>query len=419
MRRWLVLVALLIAAPVQAGIVLEASTDSIELVTSSAAAIDYDCSWTDNTTTAFTPGKSAGQVSSATTTTIISAPSASTQRNVLNCTFRNTSTTTSNTLTVQRDVSGTNRTNYSTTLAPGESLAFTGERYFRYNASGSEITTMADSGYNGKTYSYFKVGGAKDSAGYRYLSAKDSGFPGAWVLGSPGVNGANFDCSTGAGATVAGSHYLANPASGNLYLVSISLNATVAEAVEVIDLLWYNTGLTVTTTTQQAITTSGFPARDINGSTNGEGVNIALYAVSALGNAGVISNTTLQYTDSEGNTGAGGTFKAQIGYQAPATPVIGTFMPFTLADGDRGVRAMTAASSGGVTLATTYTSGTMSMLAYRTLATIGNVATTAPFMLTFPSPGIRIYPGTCIAFVQVGSASASNILGSYTIVERP
>ena len=40
MRRWLVLVALLIAAPVQAGIVLEASTDSIELVTSSAAAIE-------------------------------------------------------------------------------------------------------------------------------------------------------------------------------------------------------------------------------------------------------------------------------------------------------------------------------------------------------------------------------------------
>ena len=163
MKRLLITLFLL-AAPLRAGIVLEASTDALELVTTTTAGIDYDCSWTDNTTTAFTPGKSAGAISSATTTTVIAAPAASTQRNVLNCTFRNTSTTTSNVLTVQRDVSATNRTKFSTTLAPGETLAFTGERYFRYTAAGAEVTTSADSGYNGKTYPVAKVGTAKDSA---------------------------------------------------------------------------------------------------------------------------------------------------------------------------------------------------------------------------------------------------------------
>ena len=156
----LLIALLLLAAPLRAGIVLEASTDSLELVTSTAAGIDYDCSWTDNTTTAFSPGKSAGAISSATTTTVIAAPAASTQRNVLNCTFRNTSTTTSNVLTVQRDISATNRTKYSTTLAPGETLAFTGERYFRYTAAGAEVTVSADAGYNGKAYQFSKAGRA-------------------------------------------------------------------------------------------------------------------------------------------------------------------------------------------------------------------------------------------------------------------
>ena len=414
----LLLCLLLCAAPLRAGIVLEASTDSLELVTSTAAAVDYDCSWTDNTTTAFTPGKSAGQVSSATTTTVIAAPAGSTQRNVLNCTFRNTSTTTSNALTVQRDVSATNRTKYSVTLGPGETLAFTGERYFRYTAAGAEVTTAPDAGYNGKVYAYQKVATAKDSAGYWMLTAKDTGFPGAWVLGSPGLNGANFDCSTAAGATVAGSHYLQSAASGNLYLTNVTIAGSVAETIQMVDLLWYNTGITVTTTTQQAVTTSAFPARDINGSTNGEGVGFALYAVAALGNAAAVSNTTLQYTDESGNTGATGTFQALVGFQAPATPVIGTFMPFSLAAGDRGVRALTAASSGGITLATTYTSGTMSALAYRPLVTIANNVANVPAVINIPSPGIRLYPGTCIAFLQMGSASASTLAGSYTIVER-
>jgi hypothetical protein len=418
MRRALLGFALVLAsAPLGAGLILE-STDALEVVTTTTAGIDYGCSWTDNTATAFTPGKSAGAISTAATTTVVAAPAGSTQRSVQNCMLRNTSSTASNSLTLQRDVSAADRTLYSVTLAPGEAVVFTGERFFRYSASGAEVTTAPDAGYNGRVYPWQKAATAKDSAGYWYLAAKDAGFPGAWVLGSPGLNGANFDCSTAGGAAVAGAHVLAAAASGNLYLTNVTIAGSQAETIQLVDLLWYNTGLTVTTTTLQAVTTAAFPARDINGSANGEGVEFALYAVAALGNAAAVATSTFNYTDQEGNTGNVGTFSAQVGWQAPATPVIGTFMPFRLAAGDRGVRALTNASGGGITLATTYTSGTMSALAYRPLVTIANNVANVPAVVTIPAPGIRLYPGTCIAALQMGSASASTLAGSYTIVER-
>lgn len=418
MKRLLICL-LLIAAPLRAGIVLEASTDSLELVTTTAAGIDYDCSWTDNTTTAFSPGKSAGAISSATTTTVIAAPAASTQRNVLNCTFRNTSTTTSNVLTVQRDISATNRTKYSTTLAPGETLAFTGERYFRYTAAGAEVTVSADAGYNGKSYQFSKAGSAKDSAGYAVANSPNAGVPGAWVPGTPGVNGAVLDCSTAAGATIAGAHYIVSPASGNLYLTQVAISGSVAaEQIEIIDALWYSTGLAVTTTTAQTFTTPTLPARDINGSTNGEGVSLALLTTTANTNASAITNTTASYTDSEGNTGAAATFAAMVGWQAPATPVITTWMPFQLAAGDRGVRAITAASSGGITLATSYGGGALSAVLYRSLLTIPNQLANSAALINLPSPGIRLYPGTCIWMVVRGTATAASVSGSYTIMER-
>lgn len=427
MKRRLLLLAFLIASPLRAGIVLEASTDALELVTSTAASIDYNCSWTDNTTTAFTPGKTAGNVASATTTTVVAAPAASTQRNVLNCTFRNASTTTANTLTLQRDISATNRTMFAATLAPGEALAITQEGEFQlFTAAGVQrVQPLADSGYNGRTYGFGKVGTAKDSAGYAVAHGKDAGYPSSYALGAPGLNGWTTDCSAAnnaadpAGATQLGAHVLQDPASGNLYLTHIAIAGSVAaEAIEVIDVLWYNTGAVVTTTTIQAITTPTLPARDINGSTNGEGVYAALLTTTANTNAAVINNTTINYTDSDGNTGNTGIFSALVGWQAPATPVIGTWMPFQLAAGDRGIRAITNASGGGLTLGTSYAAGALSLVLYRTLITLPNNTAYSPAPIALPAPGIRIYPNSCIWVVTRGTATAATVAGSYTIMER-
>lgn len=406
----------LFAAPAWgSSIALEGNTDALELVTSSAASTDYTVAWTNVQATALTtPGTGAGNIASATTTTIIAAPSASNWRYLRTLTVRNASTTTSNTITVQVDRSAANRTVYSATLAPSEVLTYDETGWKRYAANGSQITNSADAGTNGTIYTYYKVGTAKDSAGYAILGNKDGGHPGAWVLGTPGVNGANFDCSTGAGATVAGAHVVAAPSSGNLYLTGLTIQNSVNEQMQLVDLLWYNTGLSVTTTGAQAVSPAGFPARDRNGSTNGEGVKVGLYALTALGNAAAVSNTTISYTDESGNAGATGTFQAAIGYQAPATPVIGTFMPFTLAAGDRGVRTLAS-----VTLATTYTSGTMSLIAYRPLVTLGTSVANVPATISFPAPGIRIYGGTCFAFLNVGSATLALANASFTVVERP
>lgn len=410
-----VVLAFLAAPAWGSSIALEGNTDALELVTSSAASTDYTVAWTNVQATALTtPGTGAGNIASATTTTIIAAPSASNWRYLRTLTVRNASTTTSNTITVQVDRSAANRTVYSATLAPSEVLTYDETGWKRYAANGSQITNSADAGTNGTIYTYYKVGTAKDSAGYAILGNKDGGHPGAWVLGTPGVNGANFDCSTGAGATVAGAHVVAAPSSGNLYLTGLTIQNSVNEQMQLVDLLWYNTGLSVTTTGAQAVSPAGFPARDRNGSTNGEGVKVGLYALTALGNAAAVSNTTISYTDESGNAGATGTFQAAIGYQAPATPVIGTFMPFTLAAGDRGVRTLAS-----VTLATTYTSGTMSLIAYRPLVTLGTSVANVPATISFPAPGIRIYGGTCFAFLNVGSATLALANASFNVVERP
>jgi hypothetical protein len=330
-------------------------------------------------------------------------------------------------LTLQRDVSATNRTMFAATLAPGEMLMVTQEGEFKvHTAAGLQrVQGTADTGYNGKSYPWLKAGSAKDSAGYAVANAANAGIPGAWVPGAPGLNGWTTDCSTAtnaadpAGAAQLGTHVLQDPASGNLYLTQIAISGSVAaEQLEVIDVLWYNTGLVVTTTTLQAVTTPTLPARDINGSTNGDGVGLALLTTTANTNAAAIATTTANYTDSDGNTGNSATFTAMVGFQAPASPVITSWMPFQLAAGDRGIRAITNASGGGITLGTSYVAGALSAVLYRSLITIPNPLANSASLIQLPSPGIRIYPGTCIWMVLRGTATAASVSGSYTIMER-
>jgi len=287
-----------------------------------------------------------------------------------------------------------------------------------YTSAGLERSLGSDiAGFAGRAYNYMKAGTAKDAAGYYVAFNKDSGSPGAYALATPGLNGATFDCSTGAGAAVAGTNVLPDAASGAYYLTSANVVSTVSEVVQLVDVLWYNTGLAVTTTTGQAVTFSGLAARDINGATNGEGVYAALYSTAANTNAGVITNTTLTYTDQDGNAGNTATFSGVVGFQAPATPVIGTWIPFSLAAGDRGIRSVQT-----ITLGTSYVTGSLSLILYRPLVTVNNLALIGGLgagQQFFTAPGIRVYNDTCIWGVAVGSAAtASTLLGTYTILER-
>ena len=169
----LTLFAAALALPLQAGVTLEGSTDALELVTSSTSAIDYACSWSNVTATALTtPGTTKGNIAAATTTTVIAAPAASNFRHVRKCWFHNDAGGSSNTLTVQIDVSATNRLLYAATLLAGEALSLTEDGDFiLYDSTGQKKSLLVTGG--GTEATALRVTVANDSTGV--LSVDDNG----------------------------------------------------------------------------------------------------------------------------------------------------------------------------------------------------------------------------------------------------
>lgn len=404
-------------------ILLTNTTEILELLTTQAISTDYYVSYADMTTSAFTPGQSNGNISTATTTTILSAPGASTQRQVKFISIRNRSSTSSQVVTLKHDTSGTER--YLTadiTLGAGETLEYNdGVGFIVRNKNGQpkqEDTTQV--GYSGLAFDYYKIGTASEAVGVRYSHQKDTGFPGAWNPGAPGANGWWVDASQAsnaanpAGASQAGCLQLQNPSSGSYYLNDIGLTVSTAHLVEIYDLIWYNTGIVVTTTTAQTITmpATSKPSRDLYGTTNGEGWIPAIYVTTATTNAGAITNTTLSYTDSDGNAGNTATISS-----FPATAVAGTLVPFQLAAGDRGVSSIES-----ITLGTTYGGGAISVVLLRKLASVPNpIVNVGGIMnkLTSDPTGVKLYNGTALFLSYISSATtATNLAGTVQIINR-
>lgn len=182
------------------------------------------------------------------------------------------------------------------------------------------------------------------------------GNPEAAAAPSPGLNGAAL-------TSYAGQIPWQNPASGNAHLAGILGGVYAASfggngSVLLCDRLWHNSSIAVTTLTQQSIVSPTWPARDRDGATAGDGVYVALEVSSATGNAGAITNTTISYTNSAGTAGRTGTIAS-----FPATAAAGVVVPFELQAGDVGVRSVE-----GITLGTSYVSGTVHLVAYRIIA---------------------------------------------------
>lgn len=423
--RKLLLTLFLIAAPLSANsLLLDSTSKSLELVTSSSASVDWVVSWADHTATTFDPGMSQGNVASATDTTIAAAPASSTQRQVKWVSVRNRSTTTANTVAIQLDVSGTEYVvGPDVTLAAGESLRWDAEgalEVFTANGLRKERSTDA-SGYGGTVLSWWKAGTASEAAARWYYYTGVTGLPGAWVPGTPGLDGYRTDCSDDtnsgadpAGATELGAPHLPNPSSGSYYLTNMNANASVANVSELIDVLWYNTGTVATTTTAQGITMPGaLPSRDAEGTSDGEGVNAAIYVETATTNGSAITNTTLSYTNSDGTNSRTATIP-----NFPATAVAGTFVPFALEDGDRGIKDIAS-----ITLGTSYGSGVISLVLYRVIGqasiNIANVGSIMQPVTVFDQPGIRIYNGTCFWYGYLSSTTtATTGTLTVTIMER-
>ena len=397
---------------------LEGNTDSLEVLTAGATvSLDYHCAWSNVTATALTtPGTATNNIASATTTTIIAAPSASNWRYIKSCNFDNINTI-AVTLTVQIDRSAANRVLFSGPLAAGEHLTMSTDGDFHvYTANGAEKSDNGGAAYNGKVFEFSKSCTAYDTIGYHLQCANGTGFPGAFTIGTPGVNGAVTDCSTAAGALIPGSPVLPAPTSGGWYLTKFGLQASVVGTYGLVDILWQNTGLVVTTGAQ-AIVSPAWPARDVNGSTNGEGVRIALLVLGTLGNGAAIATSTITYVNSNGDTARTGTLSGAVGFQLPTTALIGTWVPFTLQAGDTGVRSISSFNSG-----TTYTSGTFALVAYRPLALEGVSVANYPSgslvsRMGTVVPGVRTYDKTCFQLVGMGAIATTAPTFSAGIIE--
>lgn len=403
----LALLLLLPALALANVVTLDATTETLEVTTSSTATTDYTVSYVDNASGTLTPGSSHGQITTATTTAILAAPGASTQRAIATVTVCNISTTTSQSIILKHDTSGTERVVSRASLGPNECLRCANDAACRVDsANGIAKLAISPSNIGGRTYHWTKSATATDTAGYHYAYFKDTGAPGAFSIGTPGLNGVATNCSvvgtagTG-GALTIGAPLFADAASGSLYLRSVQVTAAAIGTYQLIDVLWVNTGLVVTTTTAQTTTSPTLPARDADGSTNGEGVLFALLTTTANTNAAAIATGSISYTDSDGNAGNTGPQFAQVSFQTPISPVIGTWTPFYLATGDRGIRALAS-----VTLGTSYVAGALSGVLYRPIATVGVSVANNPTTLV-PEISPRLYNGSCLAWVAIGNPATT------------
>lgn len=242
------------------------------------------------------------------------------------------------------------------------------------------------------------------------LYVEGCGFPGAWSPGSPGINGRITDGTTAADS---GCIPIKSPAVGANFLTEINLASSVNHSHVFFDVLWVNTGLSVTTTTPQAIASPTLPPRDINGATNGEGCSIALLCTSAIELAAVASNATVTYTNSDGVAGRTARLSTIVGSQAPATPVMGTAVWFNLDAGDKGVRSIEA-----ISLNTSWVSGSISLMIVRDIAQIGTTIPNVSSSKVMPNPGVRLYNGITLLHCVLASAATATFFAGEIVVQE-
>lgn len=402
--------------------ILAGTSAKVTMSTSSTADIAVCASWTDITSTTLTGGNDNTLSNSISVSDIVGSPAASTQRQVKNLKIYNYDATDSNTLTISHTDGVLSAVIYRRALAPYESIEYDGSKWIYYNAQGIPVNAESTDvvGFTGFPFEFHKIGTAAEAIGNWYAFFKDSGFPGAYSLGAPGLNGWWVDASqttnaaNPAGAAQVGVNRLVAPASGSYYVNDIGVGSSVAHLLNLIDIIWYNTGAVVTTTTAQGITVpaGSKPARDTYGTTNGDGWRIGILVTTATTNAGAITNMTCSYTNSDGTAGNTATIAS-----FPATAVIGTFVPFQLAAGDRGVRSVES-----LTLGTSLVTGAVSLVIYRTISSVVNpVANVGGIMnrVSTDPTGVRIYNGSALNWIYRASATtATTMNGTINIVER-
>jgi len=391
---------------------LTSTSDVVRIVTSAAAQIECHASWGDFNGTAVTLGRqNTPAITTATTTTIVAAPGSGVQRNVKHLNITNDHASLACTITVEHFDGTTASELVAVTLLSGENMVL-GEdgRWTHYDANGAVYPPAGKGAYDGYPVVFMKSGTAADGAGYWYCTSKDPGFPGAWSPGTPGINGRVTDGTTSADF---GCMPLKTPALGANFLTEVTMGASANHSHLFFDMLWVNTGIVVTTTTAQAISMPTLPARDVNGTTNGEGCMIGMLTTTANTNAAAIANSIVTYTNSDGVGSRTATLSAIAGSQIPPTPVIGTLVWFNLQSGDRGVRSIQS-----ITLNTSLGGGAVSLFIARDLANIGTSVVNVQVTRRLSDPGVRLFNGSCILHCNLSSGGTTTFYNGEIVIQE-
>ncbi len=394
-------------------LLLTSVTDTINVITGTATStIEVHTSWVDKLGDVYTPGRKNTIISTATTTPVVVAPAASTQRNVKAIYVTNNSAGTSCNVAVSHTDGTTAVELMQFILLPGENLGYREDgSWVHRDAQGAEYPPAGLGNYAGKSIPFMKTSTVTDAAGVWYCTSKDAGYPGAWSPGTPGVNGRNTDGTTAADY---GCIPIPNAAIGANYLTALEMASSVAHTNDFFDCLWVNTGLVVTTTTEQAIATPVLPARDINGTTVGEGCTIALLVTTVSTNAAANASITVRYTNSKGVANRVATLSAIAGSQLPLGANVGAICWFQLAAGDTGVKSIE-----GITLTTSLLTGTISLMICRDISTVGTAIVNVSTPKVIGSPGVRLFNGTCMLHNILCSATTATFFsGSLAVMEK-
>lgn len=123
-------------------LLLTSTSDIIRVVTGSAADVDVHASWVDNASGTITPGRTnTAAITTATTTTVVGSPGASTQRNVKHLNITNAHATAATTVIVQHFDGTTSEDLMEVTLLAGENLVLgEGGAWTHHDVQGAPYT---------------------------------------------------------------------------------------------------------------------------------------------------------------------------------------------------------------------------------------------------------------------------------------
>ena len=375
-------------------IILAPTTDSLEIVTSDAVNLEYVISYAEHTSSGVTAVETAGSISTATTTTVISASGAGVTRQVRGISILNTTTFSAVTIHVQIDISGANTVIFKCILNAGESIEFTeGRGWHSLSEHGRTRESVVVPYPEGYEIPILKVGNTTEAAGVYYSPYASAGFPAAWAPGTPGVAGRAVNSETGG-------LQIGVPLTGYAYLEGLVFSTNVATSVGLIDVLWVNSGLVVTTTTAQNVNSVTFAARDMEETSNGRGVEIGILVTTATTNAGAVTTIAMSYTNANGT----GTRNATIP-SFPATCVAGSIIPFRYQEGDNGVRSIQT-----ITLGTTLGGGAISLIAFRRVAQLGCYNVNSAARVNWNDDGVRLLSGNTMLVYQIPTATTATTI---------